>query len=326
MKKWVWVFLILIVGLGVEYGVRLVWRRKISEIEIVQPKQFPYLKYSIVNLGMRNYSGSEIIFDEVKSKTEKYYVEPFSYMSDGKKVTGIAHISNGCSVEKKCPVIVQFRGYAEVEGYYSGYGTSRSAQVFANNGYITLAPDFLGYGGSDMPDRDVWIARFETYTSTVNLLESVKKWEYSNGKIGIWGHSNGGQIALTVLEITQGKYATVVWNPVSVYFPYSVLYFTDDNDDEGVALRKEVQRLENEYNLQGFSLTVHLERINAPILLQQGSADESVPQKWSDALFNKLKSLEKDVDYQVYPGADHNMVPGWEKVIDKDLEFYKSKL
>lgn len=302
------------------------WRLKISEIEVVIPKEFPYLKYSITGLGKREYAGSEIIFEEERSKTDNYYVKNFRFESDGKKVTGLAHIPNVCTLENKCPVIVQFRGYAEVEGYYSGYGTSHSAQVFANNGYITLAPDFLGYGGSDMPDKDVWIARFETYTTAINLLRSVEKWEMSNGKVGIWGHSNGGQIALTVLEITQGKYPTVLWNPVSVYFPYSVLYYTEDNDDEGLALRKEVQRLESDYNLQAFSLTDHLERINAPILLQQGSADESVPQKWSEALFKNLKFLNKDISYEVFSEADHNMIPGWDKVVEKDLDFFKSKL
>jgi dipeptidyl aminopeptidase/acylaminoacyl peptidase len=324
MSKKIWLVLILGFVLFVEWGIGLIWEKKNSKFKIIQPKEFVYLKYSIPSLGSRLYQGSEIYFDEDKGKTDKFMAKTFHFISDNKKVSGLAYVPYSCTNENKCSVIIQFRGYAETQDYYSGYGTSHSSQVFADNGYITLAPDFLGYAESDKSDKDVWVARFETYTTAINLLKSVEKWVMSNGKVGIWGHSNGGQIALTVLEITQGKYPTVLWNPVSIYFPYSVLYYTDD--DESPNLRKEVQRLESDYNMQLFSLTSHLNRINAPILLQQGSADESVSQKWSDALFNKLKSVNKDVQYEVYSGADHNMVPGWDKVIEKDLDFYKSKL
>jgi dipeptidyl aminopeptidase/acylaminoacyl peptidase len=324
MNKKIWLVLILGFGLLLEWGIGFVWSRKNSKVVISQPKDFLYKKYSIISLGSRVYQGSEIIFDEEKYNTDKYVVKTFHYLSDGKKVTGLAHIPDICTNDNKCPVVVQFRGYADIIGYYSGYGTTHSAKLLAENGFISLAPDFLGYAESDSADIDVWVARFETYTTAINLLKSVEGWDMSNGRIGIWGHSNGGQIALTVLEITQGKYPTVLWNPVSIYFPYSVLYYTDD--DENPSLRKEVQRLESDYNMQMFSLTSHLDRINGLILLQQGSADQSVPQKWSDSLFNKLKSLNKDIQYVVYAGADHNMTPGWEKVMYDDLEFYKSKL
>ena len=45
-----------------------------------------------------------------------------------------------------CPVIIQFRGYVERSIYQPGAGTKKTAEVFAKNGFISLAPDFLGYG------------------------------------------------------------------------------------------------------------------------------------------------------------------------------------
>ncbi len=314
--------MVIVLGLGVEYGIRVWWSKQISEIKITQPKDFKYLKYTIVNLGNRQYTGSQINIDELKVKTNKYGVYTFDFESDGKKVTGLAHIPVGCDTQNKCPVIVQYRGYADKSVYYPGYGTDHTAEKFAQEGYISLAPDFLGYGGSDPASTDAWTERFESYTTAINLLAAVDKWNYANGKVGIWGHSNGGQIALTVLEITQKNYPTVVWAPVSIYFPYSVLYYTNDNADEGVALRKEVQRLESDYNLRAFSLSDHLERIQATLFLQQGSADASVPQAWSDSLFSQLKKLNKDATYEVYPGADHNMTPGWDRAVAADIEFF----
>ena len=100
-------------------------------------------------------------------------------------------------------------------------------EYFRDNEYITLAPDFLGYGGSDSESSNIFESRFQTYTTVLTLLKSINKenfpnWDQKN--IFIWAHSNGGQIALTVLEITGENYPTVLWAPVTESFPYSILF------------------------------------------------------------------------------------------------------
>ena len=54
-------------------------------------------------------------------------------------------------------------------------GTKRVGEYFAENGYITLAPDFLGYGGSDSESENIFESRFQTYTTTLTLLTNVSK-------------------------------------------------------------------------------------------------------------------------------------------------------
>ena len=56
--------------------------------------------------------------------------------------------------------------------------------------------------------------------------------------------------------------------------------------------------------------------------LHQGSADEAVPQKWSDDLVKVLREKDKQVTYYVYPGADHNMRPAWDTVVARDVEWF----
>lgn len=271
----------------------------------------PLDKYTIENLGKREYKSQIFIDDEIFPG-----VFNFHFDSDGKKVTGLAHIPKGC---KKCPVITQFRGYVEKNIYQPGVGTKKTAEVFAKNGFISLAPDFLGYGGSDAPSGDVWEERFQSYTTALNLLSAISNWPLANpDKIGIWGHSNGGQIALTVLEISQKTYPTVLWAPVSKPFPYSILYYADEADDRGKALRKKLAGFEKDYDVELYSLTNYLDRVKAPVLIQQGTADEAVPQKWTDVLAKQLKA-----NYVVYPGADHNLTPGWNSAVNRDVEFYK---
>lgn len=282
----------------------------------------PLDKYTIDNLGKRTYD-SQIFLDEPTATTAAYTVYKFHYDSDGKNVTGLAHIPSGGG---PFPVIVQFRGFVPPENYQSGMGTAPSARVFTSNGFISLAPDFLGYGGSDKEANDVFESRFETYTTALNLLAAAEKFNLGNGKVGIWGHSNGGHIALTVLEITGKAYPTVLWAPVSRTFPYSIIFFTDDIPDHGKALRKVLANFEQTYDTELYSLTNYLDRIVAPIQLHQGGNDGTVPQKWSDDLASWFKDNKKDIDYFTYPSAGHSMEGSWDTVVARNIKFFKERL
>jgi dipeptidyl aminopeptidase/acylaminoacyl peptidase len=203
-----------------------------------------------------------------------------------------------------------------------GTGTQHSAEVYAANGFISLAPDFLGFGGSEKPSADVFEERFETYTTALNLLASVKTLPMADAtRVGIWGHSNGGQIALTALEVLGRPIPAILWAPVSKPFPYSILYYTDEADDHGKALRKELADFEQNYDVEKYSLSNYLGRITGPVLLHQGTADDAVPVAWSDILAKNLK----DVTYVTHPGADHDMNGAWNTVVLEDLKFFTER-
>ncbi len=293
----------------------------------------PLEKYTVLALSTRTYEGSDIILDEPTATTSAYTVYSFHFLSDGKKVTGVAHVPNDATEIAKKPVIVQFRGYVDREKYTPGEGTRRSAEAFAKNGFISLAPDFLGYGGSDMPSEQVFEERFETYTTALNLLASVKTLPIADAdRVGIWGHSNGGQIALTVLEVLGQSIPTTLWAPVTKPFPYSILYYTDEYDDHGKLLRKALANFEKDYDAELYSLTNYMDRIVAPIQLHQGTADDAVPTEWSEEFVKTLKEKRKEasgsssLDYFVYPGADHNLQPSWSTVVSRDIEFFNKYL
>ncbi len=293
----------------------------------------PLEKYTLDRLSERVFSGSQIVLDEPVATTSAYTAYPFHFTSDNKRVTGLAHIPNDAlgnpPAGGKKPVIVQFRGYVDREKYTPGEGTRRSAEVFARNGFISVAADFLGYGGSDNPSSDIFEERFETYTTALNLLASVKTLAAADAaRIGVWGHSNGGQIALTVLEVSGKPYPTALWAPVSKPFPYSILYYTDEASDRGKMIRKRLAKFEEDYDVELYSLPNYLDRISAPLQLHQGAADTAVPQRWSDELVKelKIKNSKFKIDYYLYPGVDHNLQPAWNTVISRDLEFFRRHL
>lgn len=310
-------FFTFILGIGIASIYFLYPRQKTSEIlsPITQIITRPLDKYTIDNLTIRGGIASEIILDEAVATTSSYTAYLFHYVSDGNRVTGLAHQPNG---NGPFLVIVQLRGYVDRQIYQPGMGTKHSAEVFAKNGFISYAPDFLGYGGSDNPSDNIFEERFQTYTAVLDLLASIK-----SEHIGIWAHSNGGQIALTVLEILQKPIPTTLWAPVTKPFPYSILYYTDEADDRGKLLRKKLAELESVYDVDQFTMTNYLDRLKGQLQIHQGLSDEAVPYGWTNDFVDTLKKLDKDVRYVTYPNTDHHMNGSWNTVIERDIEFFK---
>lgn len=295
----------------------------------------PLDTYTFDALKKRTYTGSEIRLIKKRADTEKYVSYSMSFLSDSKKVSGFIAIPKNTP---EAPVILTLRGYVDRENYATGVGSESVATALVNNGYVVLSPDFLGYGDSDRPSSHPLEERFQTYTTVLNLLESIKTLnstlsrqpfpiKIQENSVGIWAHSNGGHIALSVLAISGKNYPTALWAPVSKPFPYSILYFTDDSDDHGKAMRKLVSVFESEYDAELYSTTNYLKWIKAPIQLHQGTADEAVPQSWSDTLYTSLDKIGVSVDYFTYEGADHNLSPNsWNSAVDRMVGFFKATL
>jgi len=287
----------------------------------------PLDRYTIPNLQKAVFHPSQIVLDGATATTSAYTVYTFHYRSEGKRVTGVATVPNSPKPANGYPVVVQFRGYVDVGKYYPGEGTDHSAQVFASNGFLSLAPDFLGYGGSDMPSTDVFEERFQTYTTGLTLLASIGTLPIADStRVGVWGHSNGGQIALTVLETAGKAYPAILWAPVSKPFPYSILYYTDETDDQGKLLRRELARFEDVYDTDLYSLTNYVGNIKGPLQIHQGTADAEVPLPWTDDFVKTLQDKHITVEYFTYPGADHNLTPGWNTVMARNVAFFVTQL
>lgn len=321
------------------YARTLPARTPIGAVQDLFNEEKPLERFSFENLKNRDEMPSMIeVGDELRNDEEKEIVSyMFYYQTEGeKKVSGVMHTPHQA---ENAPVIVMFRGYVNPATYYPGLGTENYAAYLAERGFVTLAPDFLDHGESDLSGELPLEGRFETYTTALDLLSSVSNLntvleemnEYDisvdPSQIGIWGHSNGGHIALSVLAITGKEYPTVLWNPVSKHFPYSIMYYMDETEDQGKYLRQIVADFEAEYSIDQYSTPNYYDWITAPIQLHQGAADTILPQKWSDQLDATLTELEVDVEYTVHPGSDHNLVggTGWSNAAAQGVSFYEGK-
>lgn len=314
----------------------------------------PLDKYTYANLKKTKFEASNIKIGKKLKEGTGFASYVFHFRVNGKKVSGASLSSSkkvsgllnvplvteasSSATETSYPIIVMFRGFVSKEIYSIGEGTRHSGEVFAQSGFITVAPDFLGYGESDNPSNSSVEERFQTYTTALALLASLENLNNAlqsskinitadAKKVGIWGHSNGGQISISTLEITGATMPAVLWAPVSKPFPFSILAFTDDFSDHGKALRQVVADFDRDYDAEKYSPSNFYSWIKSPIEIHQGEEDEAVPLWWSNSLAKDLEELKIPVNYFTYPGLDHNFSnpTQWGTAVTRSIDFYRQE-
>ncbi len=343
------------------------------------PKEKPLQKYSFDELSKKEIKPGQITILSEFSDSAEFTAYEFSYEATGGTITGQLNIPQIVTENKTAvPAIIMLRGYYPLESYTTGGGTRNGAAALAKAGYITVAPDFLGYGGSDPEFENSWEARFARPLQVIELLSILEtngipvldtqsapsqSSAAGNGKqsvvipteIGLWGHSNGGYIALSVLQILARDIPTTLWAPVTAPFPYSVLYYGLEQPDEGKDQRKWLSILEEDYDVFDFTISKHMDRLTGSIQLHHGIIDPTAPIVWSDAFSDSVtvenerrvedaKVAEQELEnvateaaksesvlpplppiklsYFRYPNTDHNMQPSWNTVMQRDIEFF----
>lgn len=265
----------------------------------------------IENLRKRQYQGGEIKIEETLSKEGNYTSYIFSYPSDNLKIYGMMNIPDG---EGPFPVIVLNHGYFNQSTFQSGDGTHTMADILAAKGYLTLAPDYRGFGKSEEDGQGSRGHRPEYAIDVLNLIASINSLPKADqNKIGMWGHSMGGEVSLRTVEVTNKVKALVLWAPTSGRISDNASFYGG---------RRDTPRPSNP-NLEGASPINYLKYITTPISLHQGLSDTEVKPEWSKELNDALKKEGKEVEYFEYAGQDHNFRNlGWDVISQRTVDFF----
>ena len=152
----------------------------------------------------RDYPGSEIIIDQKLTSKSKYEQFVTSYLSDGLKIYALLTVPIGNPPEGGWPVIIFNHGYIPPNIYSTTERYVAYVDYFARNGYIVFKPDYRGHGNSEGEPEGAYYS--PSYTiDDLNAIASIKKLPDANpDKIGVWGHSMGGNITLRDLVVNKG--------------------------------------------------------------------------------------------------------------------------
>lgn len=268
----------------------------------------------IEDLRKREFKGGQLKIEETLLNNGTYTSYIFSYPSDNLKIYGIMNIPNG---EGPFPVIILNHGYYNPSSFKSGDGTQTMADILARNGYLTLASDYRGHGKSDN-DGQRGGHRPEYSIDVLNLLASINNIDKADPKrIGMWGHSMGGEVSMRAIEATDKVKAVALWAPTSANAADNHAFYGGGRNTPRSST----------FEIDGTSPINYLKYIQSSISLHQGLADTEVKPEWSKQLKDALEKEGKTVEYFEYEGQDHNFRNlGWDLISKRTIEFYDKYL
>ncbi len=295
---------------------------------------------SIEVMRKSSYLGSNIIIEQTIADGTNYYQYIVSYQSEGLKIYGLLTVPSGTPPAGGWPVIIFNHGFIPPAQYRTTERYVAYVDGFARNGYIVFKVDYRGHGNSEGQPESAYYSK--AYTSDVlNALASIKKYPGVNpNKIGMWGHSMGGNLTLRSLIIVPSDIkVAVIWGGVvgsyddlmnnwqrRVSYQPPVPELVNRNRGRQVLISQYGTLAQNPDFWNSIDPTFFISDIKAPIQLDVGGADEEVPVDFSRRLRDKLQAAGKEVEYFEYPGSDHNISQAFNQAIENSLRFFDKYL
>jgi|GEM_PF-651750 len=229
---------------------------------------------------------------------EKVEVYRMRYMSDGLEVVGFIVMPE--NLRSKYPVIIYNRGGNREFGKI-GFPRLRYLSTFAAEGYVVVASQYRGndggegkeeFGGSDVND-------------VLNLIPLVESLPFVfRNKILMLGSSRGGMMTYIAISRTDRiKAAAVVGGISDLFQTYS------ERPDMRLTLEELIGGTPEEKMEEYIKRSAYFwpEKINIPVLILHGKADDRVNVTQAEKLAAKLTELGKPHELVVYPGGDHGL-------------------
>lgn len=299
--------------------------------------------------GLRNhdFEGGEIKIRSTLDENDKYTTYLIEYPSDGLTITGVMQIPVG---EGPFPVIIMNHGFFARSVYNSGDGTDRAAAYLAQQGYITIAPDYRSWGGSDIGESFFYSG---LVIDVINLLNAVPSIEEADPiRIGMWGHSMGGGVTMKVLTIDPRVKAAVLYSTVSadmadIINRWGMGCFGDIAQGELIVGCNSSDVIPNDLplNLQAayrfaasdadtlkkISPYYHLDVVTAPVQIHYGTNDGEfiggTPPQWSVKLTQALRDAGKEAEMYQYDGEGHSFIgQPWFDFMNRTVRFFDQYL
>lgn len=286
---------------------------------------------TIENLRDGEYLGGDFVIEEKLANGTNYQQYIASYLSEGLKIYGLLTVPLAERPENGFPAIVFVHGYIPPD-QYSTTGNYPTYQArLARSGFVTFKPDLRGHGNSE--GEAVGAHFSEKYViDTLYAISYLKNHkDVDPGRIGYWGHSNGGEIGLRSMVISSDIKAAVFWAGVVGSFEDMLETYNDKisflrNATSTELVRENGLPSKNPDFWNKLDPYTFLGDINAPIQLHHGTADDSVPIELSLRLKEELEKLNKTVEYFEYAGDDHNISNNVGTAFQRTIDFYKDNL
>jgi len=296
-------------------------------------EEFPFMELTIPYLRSRIYESSFGDLKEV-SKKNNYTAYTTSYDSDGLRINGYLTIPDGPG---PFPAIVFIHGYIPPTIYRTTENYVSYVDYFARNGFVVFKPDLRGHDASEGE-------AFGAYYSggyvidTLNAYTAVSDATYvDSSKVGLWGHSMGGNIVFRSLVAQQNIPTAVIWAGAVYTYEDMREYSIQDNSyrppTDDSARQQYRQELNDTYGSfdsdsdfwQKVVPTNYLEGVTSKLQIHHAVNDSVVDIGYSKGLIELLEDTSISASLREYPTGGHNIIsPSFESAMSSSVDFYNT--
>lgn len=286
---------------------------------------------SLLALMEKDFDGRELRLGEVLEENSIYTRHFITYRSGALKISGIMNIPKSAPPPGGFPVLFLNHGYIAPSIYTNGRGLRREQDYLARQGFAVLHSDYRNHAQSDKdPDNETNL-RLGYIEDVINAVLAVKNSDLSSiskEKFGMLGHSMGGGIAQAVMVVEPELVDAIV-----LYAPVSSDVI--DSYNRWTVRRPEIiEKLEAEHGLPEHnpefwtnnSPRTFFDRVNSPVLLFHGTADQSCDIEWSRETRELLQQAGKDVELVEYPGEPHEFAKAHSDFMRRTANFFQENL
>ena len=294
---------------------------------------------AIESLRQREYAGSDIVIEQELKSGSNYSRYIASYKSDGLKIFGLLTVPSGEQPEGGWPAIIFNHGYIQPSQYVTTQKYEDYVNGFAKSGYIVFKPDYRGHGNSEgTADGNYFSPGYAV--DVLNAVSSIKKYENVNQeKIGMWGHSMGGNITMRNLVVTDDIKAAVIWAGVVGSYEDVLNNWSragrwresQEHRHQGASRQNFIDEFgtfeQNPEFWNSIDPHSYLSDIDTPVQLHHGTGDTHVPYSFTESFKEALDENNKSVEFYSYEGADHNLSgSAFGTVMLRSVEFFDKYL
>jgi dipeptidyl aminopeptidase/acylaminoacyl peptidase len=274
-------------------------------------------------MRQQSYPGSLIAVEQTLTSGTNYDQYVVSYQSDGYRIYALMTIPNGTKPATGWPVIVFNHGYIMPSAYRTTEGYVAYVDAIARSGYIVFKPDLRGHGNSE-GSNSVGDVVYGTPAYTVDVLNAVASLQgYEDAdpnRIGMWGHSMGGQLTLRGMVVSQDIKAGVIWaGDIAPHADLIAAYWGWDNE-----FITEYGMLDQNPDFwASISPNTYLSDLSGPLELHHSTTDAEVPVAWSEALLEACQAVDKQsCELYTYPGDNHNISANFGVAMQRTVAFF----
>lgn len=293
---------------------------------------------TIPYLRSREYKG-ELSELNLLSEGSSYNSYLTSYTSEGLKINGLLTIPNGTMPEKGWPAIVFVHGYIPPEAYKTLNNYSAYVEYLAKNKFVVFKIDLRGHGESEGEPGGAYYSS-DYIIDTLNAYTALQSSEFvDKGKVGLWGHSMGGNVIFRAFVAKKDIKAISIWaGAVYTYKDFSDYGISDNSyrppSQESESRRKRTELFEKygEFDPQNeFWSTVvptnYLGGIDGAVQINHAVDDPVVSIEYTRNLSSILIDTTIRHEINEFPTGGHNISgPSFELAMQKTVDFFKTHL